>query len=120
MYSKISTKTRDLKQHHHVSLNAEFRDDCKVWILFLESNNPLLYSRPFTDLNEKVDAEILDFYTDSTANKSLDFGGISAESWFFGKWEDGYIDTYKPNIEYLELYAVCMGVFHLARTTQKS
>ena len=111
MYSKISTKTRNLKQHHHISLDAEFRDGCKVWIHFLESNNPLLYCRLFTDLNEKVDAEILDFYMDSMVNKFLGFGGIFTKSWFFGKWEEGYIDTYEPNIEFLELYAVCMGIF---------
>ena len=32
---------------------------------------------------------------------------------FYGKWEPGYVnkDTNKPSIEYLELYAVCVGLF---------
>ena len=67
--------------------------------------------RPFIDLNETLQADTLNFYTDASANSSLGFGGIFDKEWFFGKWESGFIDQCKPSIEFLELTAVCIGVF---------
>ena len=56
-------------------------------------------------------AKELDLYSDSSANGKLGFGGFFNFRWFFGQWEPGFIKTFKPSIQYLELYAVCMAVF---------
>ena len=32
-------------------------------------------------------------------------------AWLFGRWEPVFVAECKPSIEFLELYALCMGVF---------
>ena len=103
-------KQKLLKQHHHVQLDKEFKDDCKVWLSFLQ-NKMIAVSRPFVDLQTTLNAEVLDWYTDSAKGKLLGFGGVHGQHWFFGQWEVGYIDRYDPSIEYLELYAVCVSIY---------
>ena len=112
MYSKVVGKMEILKPHHHVYIDAEFQQDCKVWLQFLDQNNLLRYCRPFTDVNAVTDTVDLGFYTDSSVNARLGFGGIFGDKhWFYGQWEDGYIDMFHPSIEYLELYALLIGLF---------
>ena len=56
-----------------------------------------------------MDAETLDWHTDSSRKFSLGFGGICNRSWFVGRWST-FVGTVKPSIEYLELYAVTVLV----------
>ena len=63
------------------------------------------------DLHSVTNAQELGFSMDSSANKDLGFGGICGTNWFWGKWEPGYIDNYKPSIAHLELYAICVGLY---------
>ena len=53
----------------------------------------------------------LRFFTDATANKFLGFGALYQNNWTFGIWEAGFIKENEPSIEYLELFAVCVGIF---------
>ena len=110
MYAKV--RNLSLKPYHHINLDREFRNDCKVWLKFLNGGNVEDYCRPFMDLKSVTQAEEVGFYTDSSAGAMLGFGGIYGDAnWFFGQWEPGYIKNLKPSIEYLELYAVCTGLF---------
>ena len=114
MYAKTGEKAKGLKVHHHVSIDKEFKADCKVWQGFLDVNKSdnLSCCRPFIDLIGSTSATDIGFYTDSSANPELGFGGIlGAIDWFYGKWEEGYVDKHKPSIEYLELYAVTVGLW---------
>ena len=121
MYAQVSGSVERLHNHHHVSLSAEFRGDCRVWLKFLVDNQAgaFVLCRPFCDLDQVISAQDLHFFMDSSANADLGFGGIFGEKeWFFGQWEPGYIHKFKPSIAYLELYAVCTGLYiwspHLA------
>ena len=59
-----------------------------------------------------TDATEVGFFTDSSANKDLGFGGVfGSEGWFVGQWKRGYIAKCCPSIEYSELFAVCVGIF---------
>ena len=122
MYAKIVGKTKGLKQHHHIYLDQEFTADCIVWLKLLKGNlsgtlslsldsTPSVVYRPFLDQDKCLRAEDIGFFTDSSANATLGFGGICQQQWFYGQWEPGYINKYKHSIEYLELYAVCIGAF---------
>ena len=113
MYAAISEKMMNLKAHHHINLDKEFRSDCSIWISFLTEmdRNPSLYCRPFIDLSEVLTAQELQFHTDASANESLGCGGFFGSKWFFLQWESNYIRKFNPIIEYLELYALCMGIF---------
>ena len=109
MYAKASGLT--LKPHHHIRLDREFRSDCEVWCNFLLSTHRGL-NRPFIDLNNKLSAETLSFYTDAAKGESLGIGGIFGPyHWYFAQWEPGFIKTCDPSIKYLELLGVCIAVF---------
>ena len=113
MYAKMNNKTAKLQQHHHVTLDAEFKSDAMIWTRFLLDAEkwPTTLCRPFRDLSLELQAEEIDLYTDSSANPSLGFGGILGTRWFFGRWEYNFTTKTKPSIQYLELYAVCMAIF---------
>ena len=112
MYNKISGKCAGLKAHHHISLDAEFRGDCKAWVKFLLEKDAMVYCRPFMDLNTVIETTDLKFHTDSSAGERLSFGGvINNERWLFWQWEPKYIRAYHPSITYLELYTVCTDLF---------
>ena len=102
-------KQKGLKQHHHVSLDKEFRDDCKTWAMFLSNAHAM--ARPFVDLKaNKVVAEEIDFYSDASASEKLCFGCVYGPAYLFGVWELGFIRKHKPSIAFLKLFALCAGV----------
>ena len=118
MYSKYSNVLNNrtesgkyLSNFHHVRLDSEFKLDCKTWQWFLETEDPLVVNRPMIDLSESVDSRVLNFYSDASANPGLSFGCIFDKEWIFQQWESDFVASQKPSIEYLELYALCAGVF---------
>ena len=116
LYAKVQCKTNKLKSFHHVNLDREFRRDCTVWLHFLsDEQNAVNFCRPFLDMNLVTLASEVGFYTDSSANEKLGFGGIFGDKdWFFGQWEPNYLRRFRPSIKYLELYAVTVGLFIFA------
>ena len=73
-------------------------------------DHPTAYSRPFLDFHQVLQADQVFFYTDSSRNTELGFGGICNNSWMYGKWPAGFIATCDPSIAYLELYAVTVAL----------
>ena len=112
MYAKFTgAKEIGLRAYHHVTLDREFKNDCDVWLKFLTSNDKSI-SKPFinfTDLDET--SEVLSMYSDATAHRDLGFGIIFDSKWMLQQWEPRFIEQYEPSIEFLELYALCVGVF---------
>ena len=118
MYNKYSTpvdnKGRKLKHFHHIKMDSEFKRDCRVWQLFLQSAESRCLTRPFIDFESTdytFNADIIGFYTDASASKVLGFGCYFNKQWTFGQWEQNYIQFYSPSIEYLELFALLVGIF---------
>ena len=119
MYSKYATimtpdgKKLDschLKPHQHIKVDAEFRADCQVWKIFLQ--DPYQFARPFVDFKKSTfSAQDLNFQTDASKNALLGFGCRFGKEWAFGQWEPGFIRKHDPSIAYLELFALCVGVF---------
>ena len=114
MYSKLEKfqEGKHLKFYHHVNLDAEFLDDCRMWEFFLTEYNAQTLCRPFLEIQGDESADILEFFSDASASKKITsgFGCFFKGRWTFAFWEPNYISTYKPSIEYLELFALCMGV----------
>ena len=113
MYAKFTgAKNIGLKGYHHIRLDSEFKKDCRMWLNFLQSPRKTGVARPFIDYyGEDVGVEVKYLLSDATAVEKLGFGVIYNTSWTFKKWEDGFIARYNPSIEFLELYALCIGVF---------
>ena len=114
MYAKFTgEKYRMLKDYRHVKLDNEFKQDCQIWLKFLNTDKLQVVSRPFVDLSVTMVAEEVGFSTDSAGGKNLGFGCIftSAREWCYGQWEEFFIEEYEPSIEFLELFALAVGMF---------
>ena len=115
MYAKLKLTDKDgknLKQHHHVWLNQQFLEDCKMWKTFLVSGW-LQLCRPFIDLDAgSRNSRILEFYSDSSKNAKLGMGAIFIEqgTWLVKRWNEDFINQENPSIEFLELYALVAAV----------
>ena len=97
-----------MKPHHHLKIKGEIRADLEMWKTFLLLPN--VYSRNFIDLDNELTAEKISMYSDASANSQLGCGGISEQEWFILQWDEEFIETNTPSINYLELYAVTVAV----------
>ena len=109
-YSDIVEGNTKLKHHHHVAVDREFKDNCCIWVDFLQYQRSV--SRPFVDfLSNELSSEHLFFFTDASKGESKGFGCVFGKHWTWGFWEKDYIKDYDPSIAYMELFALCMGIF---------
>ena len=107
--------TSQLKAHHHVGLDKEFREDCNIWIQFLDQSSNLnkIVNHPMIDVLEPALTSVeICFYSDVSAAVNLGFGCIFNTQWIQGFWGDhgDFIQTCEPSIEYLELFALVAGI----------
>ena len=114
MYSKLQNKSvsrsgKQLRHYHHISLDKEFKNDCRIWITFLLNQSAV--NRPFVDFSHECQSQDLGFFTDSSKGETMGFGCFFNRQWTFGSWKPGFIKEMDPSIAYLELYAVCVGIF---------
>ena len=101
-----------MRQHYHVALDTEFRDDCAVWELFLMNKEISTLCRPFLDVDIFKTSKELDFTTDAAAGEHLGAGCVFGTSWTSLRWPSGFMrQVPKPSIEFLELYALVMAVY---------
>ena len=119
MYVPLKSKNgKKLPQHYHVQLPALFREDCKIWVQFLQNSGSSRICRPFVDWSATWDTNTLDFYTDASKNKSLGLGCVFGPFYTWKKWEPGFIERCNPSIAFLEFYALCVGIFTWAKSLQ--
>ena len=109
LYSKISGNKKILKSHHHINVDSEMRLDLELWLTFLCT--PQVCSRKFAK-SKKLEADEIDFYSDSSKNPNLGCGGVCEDEWFVIKWDHDFIIKNDPSINYLELYALTVSVFN--------
>ena len=112
MYAKIKTtdnRGKSLKQHHHITIDQEFKLDAYMWQSFLENCTKRELCRPFLDQNVFETSQLLNFSTD--ASGKIGFGCVFRDAWTFGKWSAQFLVEKKPSIEYLELYALCIAIY---------
>ena len=108
-YSSIAEKGT-LKPYHHFRIDTEMRFDCEVWKVFLENYRELAVCRPMVDLGQFTMATQLRFFSDASANETLDFGGVFNNHWLFAQWEPGFIKSKNQSIEYLELFGLTVAL----------
>ena len=94
-------------QWHHVDVMHEMKLDLRVWQCFLAQ--PDVFCRPFIDYNVST-PQITDFYTDASGNPELGAGGHCGSEWFILAWNEKYFTKHNPSIDYLELYALTIGI----------
>ena len=97
--------TRGVKQpHHHIKLNAGFREDVKMWQNFMNNwNGRNLFLNTVWE-----DSNTLKLHTDAAT--SVGYGGIFETSWFQGKWVPQHqIGQKGINIDWQELFAIVVA-----------
>ena len=116
MYAKyegiVKKQQKRLKAYHHVKIDREFKADCEAWLELLNSDGMAAVVRSFVDFEErgKTSTELA-FFSDVSLNPLLGFGAHFDRQWTYGQWPKGFVETRKPSIEYLELYALVVAVF---------
>ena len=105
-------KTYKLKPYHHVRLDKEFKIDCSIWLSFLQDSSfTNVVNRPMLDINRYVTSEQISYYSDASAAPELGYGCVYKQRWVYGKWPEGFVKRCDPSIEFLELYALVIGLF---------
>ena len=102
----VYTANNNLKPHHHIRVNAEMRDDLKMWLTFIR--HPSIFCRPFLDFSSFLVADEIDMYSD--ASGKIGMGAYCGNQWMHQVWPQEFIRKFRPSIEYLELYAVTAAV----------
>ena len=121
MYAKFTgAKNAGLKSHHHVHLDSEFKDDCRVWRSFIINESGTIgISRPYLDFSDESDNTVtLNMYSDAAVGIKLGFGAWFKSEWCLQQWKEGFIVKFNPSIEFLELYAMCMAIFIRSQTVK--
>ena len=96
-----------LKPHHHLRVTSDMREDLTMWSRFL--NDPSVYCRGFMDFDNTWNADQIAMYSDTSKNPDLGYGAVCQDSWTYGQWDSDFM-VLDPSIEYLELYALVVGV----------
>ena len=104
---RLHLQSSVLKPHHHVKITEEYRSDLLVWKNFLA--NPDCDYRPFIDVIP-VNAQQLDMYSDAFGNYRLRFRAYCGPEWTYGQWDFDVCNEFHLSIEFLELYAVLVGI----------
>ena len=109
---KYDKESYMLKQYHHVQLDREFKEDCGVWLQFLDGQFEQAVYRPMTDfVGDPIrSASDISYYLDASAAKNLGFGAILGTSWIQAFWPENFTELNKPSIEFLELYGLLAGI----------
>ena len=79
--------------------------------LELNASGKCSVNRPMVDiLGKGVTSREIKFYSDASVADELGYGCLLDNKWIFGSWEPGYVQKFKPSIEYLELFTLCAGI----------
>ena len=107
-----TAQNSSLKPHHHIRITEEMRLDMKMWQVFINSAD--VFCQPFLDFSKSWNAEEVDFYSD--ASGKIGFGGVCGTKYMHGTWDQQFLVSCEPSIEYLELFALvasCINWLHL-------
>ena len=98
-----------LKLHHHIKISGDMWEDLKMWLRSLW--DPSVYSRGFMDFDKVWNAEEIRMFSDASKNPLLGFGSVCNDSWTYSQWDREFMEV-DPSIEFLELFAVVVGVIN--------
>ena len=98
-----------LQPHHHVRIPVDVRKDLELWNKSLLNPTAETFCRPFMDFLDWM-AEDLLMFSDASKSKNLGFGAYCQGSWTKGIWPQGWIEEADLSIEFLELFALTVGV----------
>ena len=75
----------------------------------MKNANASQLCRPFLDVHQFATSKQLNFFTD--ASGVMGYGCFFDSRWALGQWNKTFLKTSQPSIKYLELFALCTGIF---------
>ena len=115
-------------QHYHVRLDCEFRADCQIWMDFLQGELATVVNRLMVDIlgqlnmskdiQFSLDKQCKTVQNSASAKQGYGYGCVLKDRSIRGSWNADFILTEKPSIEYLKLFALCMGIFTWENTSE--
>lgn len=102
-----------LKQHHHVRVTKEIKLDLQMWRQFLAQEKQVL--RPFVDFDMTV-IQATSLTSDAAKAPLLGYATCYQNEqnhtlyYCFSRWEQDLISDWDPSVQFMELYALTLGV----------
>ena len=78
---------------------------------------PLVFSRSFMSF-QVLPVDVIDMYSDASRNFNLGFRAYCGPEWVFTQWDEEFMMKNEPSIEYLELFALVVGVLNWGKLFQ--
>ena len=88
------SRTKGLKQYHHVRVDQDLKEDSEVWMTFLAMNTAV--HRPFVDFKKSVTAGEIQLYSDASAAADKGLGCEFNKSWAYAFWGKDFITQCTP------------------------
>ena len=107
--------TKQRPQHHRIDITGTLLKDLRLW-------NKILTQFPgwapiILDSDRFQNPIIV--YTDAAKHKDLGWGSYETNGrWSQGQWNIDFLNTFDPSIDFLELYAIVVSVFHFAKESR--
>lgn len=98
-----------VKQHHHIKVDRDVKEDLKLWKGFLTTTYGVC--RPFMDFSDKLLAKEIDLYSDASSNYG--WGCTYKNFWCYSAWTRADKERYDnglSNIQIMELLAFTVAV----------
>lgn len=103
-----------LKQHYHIRVTQEMKLDLGMWKGFLRQEGNVV--RPFIDFAMNKNIREIPMTSDAAKSSACGFAAclVDHESrklfFCYDQWEAGLLDLYDPSIQFLELFALTVGI----------
>lgn len=104
----------NLKQHHHIRVTQEMKLDLGMWKGFLKQEGNLV--RPFVDFAKGDTFMNIPMTSDAAKAPHVGFAACLHDErtntlfYCFDQWEPGFIQNYDPSVQFLELFALTVGI----------
>ena len=110
--ASVASEGKKVNPNFKVRLNKGIQEDLTMWVKFLTEPSFAQHREiPFTTFLGGSDSGPL-IYADSASCATKGFGCVFPEKglWTFGSWPREFFAQKKPNIMFLELYAIVIAV----------
>lgn len=104
----------NLKQHYHIRVTQEIKLDLGMWKGFLRQEGNVV--RPFVDFLGSSSFKDILMTSDAAKSPLLGYGACFIDNenrtvfYCCSQWESGLLELHDPSVQFLELFALIVGV----------
>lgn len=115
---------RNLLQHHHVRVTGEMKLDLGMWRAFLRQEGNVV--RPFVDFSGTLNFVEIPMTSDAAKSDQLGYAACYCDHeqktvfYCYNQLESGLLEIHDPSIQFLELFALTVGVLLFTKRLKNS